>query len=229
MAIDRSERRSEILEMEITLQRLNQEHIKRARSLLPPRTSLQLLRAWQESMGGVYLDEQGQLIKLIERIVMEPDLDDRSKEAVLSIPDEIVSRNEPLDALILEQETRTRLLSEKTRSAQRDALLLSMHSEELESNVKRRGTLINGIQTMLGILSDDAPEMTLRLVALEAELEARNESDLELAERSRARALSIDDRLAWEAVEAKIRDALGAREGTNEPAPLDEEEEAEDR
>ena len=229
VAIDRSERRSEILEMGITLQRLNQEHIKRARSLLPPEISLKLLLAWQKSMGGVYLGEQGQLVELIERIIMEPGLDDRSKEAVLSIPDEIVARNELLDALILEQETRTSLLSEKPGSAQRDALLLGMHSEELESNVKRRQTLINGIQTLLGILSNDVPEMTFRLMALEAELEARNGSDLELAERSRARALSIDDRLAWEAVEAKIKDALEARAGTKEPAPVNDEGEAEDR
>ena len=104
-----------------------------------------------------------------------------------------------------------------------------MHSEELESNVKRRQTLINGIQTLLGILSNDVPEMTFRLMALETELEARNGSDLELAERSRARALSIDDRLAWEAVEAKIKDALEARAGTKEPAPVNDEGEAEDR
>jgi hypothetical protein len=227
--IDRSDRRFEIFEMEITLQRLNQKHIKRVRSMLPPAISLKLLRAWQISMGGAYLGEQGQLVELIERIITEPGLDDRSKEAILSIPDEIVSRNELLDALIIEQETRTRLLSEQPTSAERDALLLTMHSEKLESYVKRRRTLVDGIQTMLGILSNDVPEMTSRLVALEAELEARIESDLELAERSRTRALSIDDRLAWEAMEAKIRDALEARTGTEESVPVNDEEEDEDR
>ena len=223
---DRSSRRAEILEAEIALQDLNREYIGRARSMLPPGPSLKLLRAWQESLGGDYLREQTRLVDLIDDIITDTDLDDRSKQAALSIPEEIISRNEPLDARILEQETMIDAFTEVPRSAQRDARLLSMRAEVLGSNVKRRKNLINGIQTLLGVLSSDTPAMTRRLVAFEAELRARNASDIELIERSVARSTSIENRLAREAMEEEIRRTLEARseqaEAENTPEGITE-------
>jgi hypothetical protein len=228
VAVDRSERRAEILETEIALLNVNRKHVGRARSMLPPRASLQLLRAWQESLGGGYLKEQGRLVELIESSIMEPGLDDRSREAMLLIPDEVMSRNEKLDALILEQEILSGILVEEPRSADRDARVLSMSAVVLESNVKRRKTLITGIQTLLGILSNDAPEMTRRLVAFESELQARNGSDVELAERSKARSISIDNRMVWEAVQDRIRRALETPPNAEGSNPANDEMETED-
>ena len=213
---DRSGRRAEILESEIALQDLNREYVGRARAMLPPRASLKLLRAWQESLGGDYLDEQARLVELIDEIITDTDLDERSKEAALTIPDEVVSRNEQLDIRIIEQETMVDALKEVPGSAERDARLLSMKADALRSNVERRKTIITGIQTLLGVISSDAPTMTRRLLAFEAELQARNASDLELIERSMARSISIENRLALEAMEEEIRRALEERTGPRE-------------